>query len=51
MSMAHSREHSLAAGTEETIIENGSMERLQADTLTAESANRRQPVMSNGTTR
>ena len=51
MSAVHSRQHSIAAGTEETIIENGSMERLQASALLPGPANGRQPVMSNGIAR
>jgi len=51
MSAAYSRQHSIAAGTEETIIENGSSEHLQASPLSAGPANGRQPVMSNGTAR
>jgi len=53
MSAVHVRQHSIAAGTEETIIENGSMERLQALSMSSSPANGREPVpvMSNGTTR
>jgi len=51
--VVHPRQHSIAAGTEETILENGSLERLQTASLSAGS-NGRQPqqtVMSNGTAR
>ena len=52
MSAVAIRQHSIAAGMEETIVENGSLERLQAASLTAGPANGRQSVinvMSNGT--
>jgi len=45
----HSRQHSIAAGTEETILENGSLEHLQATAMSAGSANGRQPFLANGT--
>jgi len=51
---AHSRQQSIAGGTEETIVENGSLERLQGATAVSPPgpANGRQPaVISNGTTR
>ena len=48
MSTVHSRQQSIAGGTEETIVENGSMEHLQG---TGPANGRQPPVMSNGTAR
>jgi len=51
VSVVTPRQQSLVGGTEETIVENGSMERLQMTCLSAGPANGRQPAMSNGSAR
>ena len=51
MSMVPTRQPSLVAGTEDTIVENGSLERLQTTNLSAGPANGRQAVVTNGISR